>query len=303
IADDKITIYKARIIQYEQDFQKESELIKEKVKKENLEAQNQKNVQITDNQQKIKEIQIKQANYIAPLEIKLNTLKEQKDNIEKELLSLAIADSTKVTLTASLNQLIAQITSLGKNILDHSTNAKNRITSLENENNKLKDEVYQLSINLSKQQAQEIAKIKPIYDKKKVVASQSVTTSTAELFNARKLYAEKADFYKKQNQLYVDEVISESNRMINAGQKVSCPIWNEARFKVMGNWNQVFPCINTLTTMTKPYNTSVFNSYCLGKSATSYMALYKSFLVSLSEEDKEAVKKNGNVSWFELITQ
>lgn len=55
--------------------------------------------------------------------------------------------------------------------------------------------------------------------------------------------------------------------------------------------------------MAKPYNTNVFNSYCPGKSAASYMGVYKSFLIGLDDEDKEAVKANSNVSWFELITQ
>ncbi|MBG7610641.1 hypothetical protein IU405_00075, partial [Polaribacter sp. BAL334] len=152
--------------------------------------------------------------YLSPLESNLNELKTQKNETEKEQIRLNIPDSTKVALTASLNQLILQITSIEKNILDYNTNVKSKITSLENESKKLKDEVFQLSINLSKQQATEIAKIKPIYDQKKLDANQSVTKSIAELANSRKLYSEKAEFYKKQNQVYVDQVVSESNRMV-----------------------------------------------------------------------------------------
>ena len=303
IADDKITIYKARIIRYEQEFQKESETIKERVKKENLETQNEKNAKIATNQQRIKEIQIEQTNYLSPLESNLGKLKTQKNETEKELMRLNIPDSTKAELTVSLNQIVVQISTLEKNILDYSTNVKSKITSLENECKKLKDEVFQLSVNLSKLQGAEIAKIKPIYDQKKLEASQSVTTATAELANARKLYSEKAEFYKKQNLLYVDQVVSESNRMVIAGQKINCPVWNEVRFLVVGNWNNVFPCVNSITTMAKPYSYNVFNSYCPGKSAASYMASYKSFLIGLNEEDKEAVKGNSNVFWFELITQ
>ncbi|WP_231749434.1 hypothetical protein, partial [Polaribacter sp. BAL334] len=77
----------------------------------------------------------------------------------------------------------------------------------------------------------------------------------------------------------------------------------EVRFQVMGNWNKVFPCVNTLTTMAKPYSYSVFNSYCPGKSTASYMAAYKNFLISLDEVDKEAVKGNSNVFWFEQLTK
>lgn len=303
IADDKITIYKARVIRYEQEFQKESEMTKARVKKENLEAQNEKNARISTNKQVIKDIQIEQVNYIQPLENSLIKLKEQKNETQKELMKLSLTDSIKTTLKASLNKLVIQISTLEKNIFDYNTNVKSKITLLENENKKLTNEVFQLNVNLSKQQAEEIAKIKPTYDRKKLEASQLVTKSTSELANARKLYSEQAEFYKKQNQLYVDEVVSESNRMVIAGQKVSCPIWNEVRFQVMGNWNQVFPCVNALTTMAKPYSYNVFNSYCPGKSAASYMAKYKNFLLGLNEEDKEAVRGNSNVSWFDLITK
>lgn len=303
IADDKITIYKARIIRHEQEFQKESETIKERVKKENLETQNEKNAKIATNLQQIKEIEIEQTNYLFPIEANLNKLKMQKNEAEKELMQLNIPDITKAELTVSLNQIVVQISTLEKNILDYNTNVKSKITSLENECKKLKDEVFQLSVNLSKQQEAEIAKIKPIYDQKKLEANQSVTKSTNELSNARKLYSEKAELYKKQNQLYVDQVVSESNRMLIAGQKISCPIWNEVRFQVMGNWNKVFPCVNSLTTMAKPYSYNVFNSYCPDKSSASYMAAYKNFLISLDEDDKEAVKGNSNVFWFEQITK
>jgi len=303
IADDNITIFKARIIRYDQEFNKESIAIKEQIKNDNLKAQNDKNAKIVTNQQQIKQIQIEQANYLAPLENNLIKLKEKKIETEKELIKLAITDSIKAKLSASLNQVVVQIISLEKDMLDYNTSIKNKISSLESENKKLTTEVFQLNANLANQQAQGIAKIKPVYDQKKLDASQSVSKSTTELASARKLYTEKAEFYKKQNQLYVEQVISESNRMVIAGQKISCPIWNEIRFKVMTNWNQVFPCVNKLTTMAKPYSHNVFNSYCPGKSLASYMAKYKSFVNGLGDEDKKAVKGNSNVFWFELITQ
>lgn len=303
IADDKITIYKARIIRHEQEFRKESETIKERVKKENLETQNEKNVKIVANIQHIKDIQNEQFNYISPLELNLNNLKAQKNETEKELIQVNVPDSTKATLTVTLNQLAIQISNLEKNILDYNSNVKSKIISLENECKKLKDEVFQLIANLPKQQETEIAKTKANYDLKKLEANQSVTKSMNDLANAKNLYSEKAGYYKKQNQIYVDQIISESNRMFIAGQKISCPIWNDVRFQVMGNWNKVFPCVNSLTTMAKPFSSNVFNSYCPEKSEASYMASYKSFLIELNAEDKEAVKGNSNVFWFEQISK
>lgn len=303
ITDDKVAIYKDRIVRYEHEFQKESERIKERVKNENSEAQNHKNNKISINLQLIKEIETEQTTYVTESDVKMNALKVKKNETEDELKNLSLSEDNKKTLNARLNELIEQITVSEKKILDYKANIKNKITALNGENTKLKDEVFQLNANLSKQQASEIAKIKPIYDQKKLEASQSATSSTNMLSNVKKLYAEKAEYYKKQNLLYVDLVISESNRMIIAAQKITCPIWNEARFQVMGNWNKVFPCVNALTSMAKPYSTNVFNSYCPGKSLVSYMGSYKSFLIGLSEDDKKAVKGNTNSNWFDLITK
>jgi hypothetical protein len=303
IADDKITIYKARLIRYDQEFKKESEVIRELVKKENSETQDKKNALIESNLQQIKEIEIARTNYLTPLESDLTELKKRKYDLEKELIRLVPSDSSTKQLTASLNNLISQINSLDKKIEDYNTNVKSIILSLENECGKLKDEVFQLSVDLPKQQDIEISKIKPIYDNKKLEANKSLTKATNELVDARNLYSQKAKFYKEQNQLYLELVVSENDRMVLGGQKINCPIWNEVRFQITTNWNQAFPCVNALTTMAKPYSSNVFNSYCPGKSVASHLSAYKSFLVSLDEDDINAVKENSNISWFEEITK
>lgn len=303
IADDKITIYKAQITRYEQEFLKESEEIKEQVKKENLEEQNQKKTKIEMNEQKIEQIKIAQTNDLAPLENNLAQLIEQKDETERELKNSNLNDIEKVDLTNTLNQLLSKITSITENIDNYKTNVKNKIKALEEENTNLRSDIFQLVSNLTKQQMQEIEKIKPIYDQKKSEAKQAVTTATAELADSKKIYAEKTDFYKKQNQLYLDQVIAETDRITIAGKSINCPVWNDARFQVSANWNKVFPCVNAITTMAKPYSTNVFNSYCPEIPATTYMSNYKSFLNSLNNDDKDAVKGNSNANWFEKITE
>jgi hypothetical protein len=55
--------------------------------------------------------------------------------------------------------------------------------------------------------------------------------------------------------------------------------------------------------MAKSSSSVVFNSYCPGKTEGSYMSEYKSFLNSLSNEDKEAVRLISNATWFDLISQ
>lgn len=303
IADDKITIYKARSLHYQNQFQEEIEKIKTRIKKENSDEQKSRTGRIVINAEQIKALQTEQGNYIAPVKIKLKELKQQKEQADADLNYRPITDSIKAILTANQKQLIEEISSTEKNIRNYNASVQSKISSIEKEINKLKDEIFQLNANLPRQQAQEIAKRKILYDERIAESNKLAATATTELANARKAYSEKASYWKKENDRYVNQVISESDRMVVAGKKISCAVWNEARFKVIGNWNQVFPCVNALTTMAKPYGTNVFNAYCPGKSSSTYMASYKSFLLGLSNEDKEAVKGNSNANWFELITQ
>jgi DNA repair exonuclease SbcCD ATPase subunit len=303
IADDKITIYKARVVRYEKEYQEESLKVKERIKKEVEERQKAKTASIATNEAKIKELLAEQENALNPQEIKLGELKQQVYEVESGLRKTTTPDSLKGGLNADRKQLLERIAILEQSIKDYKEKVQSRITQLNNDSKRLKDEIFQLSVELPKLQAQEVAKLKPVYDKKKADANQAGVQATTELANARKAYSDKASYYKQENQLYIDRVIMESNRMFTAGQKISCPVWNEVRGMVMTNWNQVFPCVNSLTTMAKPYSTHVFNSYCQGKSASSYMASYKSFLSGLSEDDQQAVKGNSNSGWFELMTQ
>jgi hypothetical protein len=214
-----------------------------------------------------------------------------------------MTDSAKAALKSTITKCIAGIALLEKEIAAYKVAVKSKLSALENDAKRLKDEIFQLNTDLPKQQALEIAKAKPYYDQKKQEANQSATAATAELAGARKVYAEKVSRYKLQNQQYLDLVVAECNRMLTASQETGCSVFNEIRFMVAGNWSQVFPCVNALTTMAKPYGTNVFNAYCPGKSSATYMAAYKSFLTGLNADDKEAVKGNSNAAWFDLITQ
>jgi hypothetical protein len=98
-------------------------------------------------------------------------------------------------------------------------------------------------------------------------------------------------------------VILESNRMLVAGQRVSCSVWNEVRGMVATNWSKLLPCVNNITTLAKPYSSHVFNAYCSGMASSKYLIAYKSFLSGLSPEELQAVRGNTNSDWFDIITK
>ncbi|MCX2481853.1 hypothetical protein OQY15_22325 [Pedobacter sp. MC2016-15] len=302
ISDDKVTIYKSKVLRLQVTHQKEIVSLKERLRVSHLEAQNENKNRVSSILQKISNINVEKNNYLAPLEIQLNKAREQKNAIENELKNTSVTDSVKLSLSSSLNGQILQIANLEKSILVYNASLKNRIALLEAEVRILRENLINLNTSLPKLMVAELAKFSAVYEQKKIEAKQLISSSTVELANARKTYTAKAELSKKKNLAYVDQVVIESNRIVVAAQKITCPVWNDSRFKVVGNWNKLFSCVNSLTTMAKPFSYNVFNAYCPGKSAASYMASYKKFLISLNVEDKKAVMGNSNVNWFETIT-
>lgn len=303
IADDRISIFKAKGLRCADDFLKESAKTKEKLKNDHTESQNNLGVKIDVAQQKINEAQVHQKNDLNPIEVKVSGLMQKKLGLEKDLNNVSIPDSGKVNLKTELNKTAAEIVLLEKEILEHKNNYRIKVQSLENEIKTLKAQLAQLNLNYPKLQLTEIAKVKSFFDQKKLEAAKSEAASITELANAKKVYLEKVNDYKQRNQVYLAMVVSECNRIVLAGQKIDCPVWKDVQFKVAGNWNELFSCVNALTKLTKPYSSNVFNTYCSGRKSGSDLPVYKSFLLGLSADDREAVRGNSNANWFESITQ
>ena len=126
--------------------------------------------------------------------------------------------------------------------------------------------------------------------------------ANSDLVKARAAYKEREAFYSKENSAFFDVVAGESNRIVIAGRDGGgCPVANEARQFVAGNWNKLLPCVSSATTRAKPYSTNVFGSYCPKEVAASAFGKYKSFLRGLNAEDTSAVKANSNEGWYEAL--
>ncbi len=302
IAEDKISIYKARIIRYDNEFRKDADSIRNAVKQSTEAEQQKKNAKVKTNETDIYTLKQQQEEYIDPLEEKLSTLKTEKIKIDQHLRALNLKDSIKQALKIQQTGLIRDITAIEKDILIYKTNTKNKITALEKENQQLKKEVWDLTVNLSKLQDAEIAKIKPMYDRKKADANLIISKSTADASTARSVYSTRTNECRIKQQDYFNLIDKEMYRMVTASQKVSCGIYNEIRGKVSGDWNQVTGCVQNIAASAKPYGTNVFNSYCETTfSDGSMLSGYKSFLRGLSPEDEAAVKGGSNANWFELL--
>jgi|GEM_PF-1166439 len=302
IAEDKTAIYKARVIRYDNDFRKDADSIRNAVKEKTAAEQQKKNDKVKNNENDIYTLKQQQEEYIDPLSEKLATLKSEKIKVDQQLRALNLKDSIKQVLKIQQTGLIRDITAIEKDILTYKTNTKNKITALEKENQQLKKEVWDLTVNLSKLQEAEVARIKPIYDRKKADATLAASKSMTDATTARSVYSTKMNEYKIKQQDYFNLIEKEMYRMLTASQKVSCSIYNEIRGKVSGDWNQVMGCIQNVAASAKPYGTNIFNSYCETTfSDGSMLSGYKSFLRGLSPEDEAAVKSNSNANWFELL--
>ena len=301
IADDKITIFKTRLIRIHKESLIESEKANERLKKECEDKQTIRTIAIHENDNQISIIKNEKSVYLAELDLKFSEQNAKQFELESKMKQLGISDSIKQTLAVELKNVLAQLDILNKIRNSKLKETTDKIAVLEKENTRLKNEIFNLKRNLPLEQAKELARIKTIYDQQKSETLQSQKVAESALINAKSVYATKVDFYKKKNQTYLGTIEVESLRMYTASKKVDCSVWNQVKGMVMTNWNKVFPCVNTITTMAKPYSSHVFNSYCPGKSAPEYMSAYKSFLSGLSKDDFEAVKGNSNSDWFDLL--
>lgn len=303
IADDKITIGKAKISRLKKEFEAEAQTVREQIRNVIEEGQNKMAADIDANEKRKQVILDEQKEYLAPIETQIGELKKQKSKVDADLKKPAITEAEKATFLNEQQQLLNQITELNKNILQYNATVKSKLSQIEITNIQLKDDILKLTANLPKKQELEVAKIRLVYDAKIADATNSASRASTELGLAKRTYTDKAAAYKNDNSKYIDVVILESNRMLVAGQRVSCSVWNEVRGMVATNWSKLLPCVNNITTLAKPYSSHVFNAYCSGMASSKYLIAYKSFLSGLSPEELQAVRGNTNSDWFDIITK
>ena len=303
IIDDKTTIGKARVVAIGAAFEKKSAEIREMVKTQVAEKQKTAEEKIAVNTVKIKALDASAKEYLDPLNEKLSSLKQELADANSKLLKLGLKDTARLALNAEIKKLTTDIAVTGGNIKSYNTSYNANVLTLTTENKVLKDQNWQLTVNLPKIQAAEIAKVKPGYDQQKVAANAMAAMSAAQLAPARLAFNTKGNAYKILNDTYEGYAIAESNRMLIAAQGVGCSVFNDARTFATLNWNKVYPCVSGITTMAKPYSSNVFGTYCPSSSSPNYLSNYKSFLRGLTGDDLAAVKGNSNATWFEKVSQ
>lgn len=301
IQQDKTTIQKAKITAYQKEFEIKSAELRAEIKKQTEQQQEKKKNKVWSNGQELQRLAVVYKEYINPLEAKLAEIKTKIRSVEAELRKPSLSPDERKSLTAERDQLNEQAVSITNNIRDYKTSHNLKVTAIQNENMKLEAEIWELTTNLSKTQNEAVAKLKIDFDKKIANANQAITNATLALGQAKQAYQEKEDSYNENNNDYYKVVGDESNRMLIAGQSVSCPVSNQARTIVGTSWNQMLPCVSMATTLAKPYSTDVFGSYCPKPSSSSYLSDYKNFLINLTDEERKSIRENSNVNWFDSL--
>lgn len=300
IATDKIEICRAQILRYEQEFSDESVKVNEGVKKKHEDQQRKMKAEVLANEQLIKEANQALVDYLSPLEKQLGEVRKEKSIVESNLKVSGISDSAKDILTGQLKDLSQRILSLENNIRDHKEAIGKKVSGLENANKVLADKIHHSKASLSSEQAKAVNELKVVYDKK-IADKRKIEGQTTEVLSvAKSRYSKKeAELISSNTDLH-NEIGSESNRMLIAGQGIRCSIWNNTGGMVMNNWNSLLPCVQSLYSKAKTYSSGVFNSYC---GNPSYLSKYKNFLASLNSDEREAVKSITNSDLFERLTQ
>ena len=301
VEGDKTVIYTARIAAYQKEFAQKAIEVREEVKKENAEEQAKRRSKILQNEQELQTLEQSYKEHIGPLETKLSEIKLKIDELNSKLERTDLPDDVKNSSKEERAQFIAEAAAIEKDIRDYKSIYESRVSLLQNETTQLRLEVAQLFTGLAKQQDDAVAALKVTFDQKISEAEKTIATAETTLSHLRTAYNERVEFYSKNNDEYYKIVSSESDRMVIAGKEVNCSVWNQARGLIARNWNDVLPCVNTMTTMAKPYSTHVFGSYCPSVTSPSNLFIYKNFLLSLDDDDRKVIKASSNADWFESL--
>lgn len=303
IYEDKIAIAKRRMTTAETKYNSALQSMKARHKSEIEKKQKGLNEEKAINTKKIAEetadfnrqLQVINAD-IATLQKNISSNK-QKLNLEKDA-------SAKATL---VQQIEADETALNTKIADKEsiTKAHNKqIKTFKFKISEADDELWNIQKGLTllqTNQHSELNTLRSDYEKLKADLAETISGSTTDLQKSTSEVIGKRNDYKQKNIQYVEEIITECNRMLVAAQPVNCFVHNEIRFKVSQNYNTQESCVITLTS-TSSGNRAFSSSgiTCVSK-FPAYVSKYKSFASGLSAEDKEAIKQTTYYQWYDAI--
>lgn len=190
------------------------------------------------------------------------------------------------------NKLIAgkqsqkdSISNAGKdNVGDTIGNLDNEIVGLKSKNQSLALEISYSDQGLPKKMRDKILEITPILDKNISDINNSTEKARNNATIAKKKFDEEVVVCSKLNNAFVATITEETNRMVLAGQRIGCPVWNATSVEVASNWNQLLPCIRNVV------SSAQINPYCSKWNLKNYLGKYLGFLASLDKEDLKNVQ-------------
>ncbi len=290
IAEDRVAINKARAIRYIQEFDEESKRVRELVKNKNEEEQHKKDDQLKQNKQAITDLTIAKKDRLNAEQILLSPLTKQLAEIDTELKQngYKMIDSLKLVFENRKTKLQQEVLSINQRIKSFETEKDNAIAKLETENKKLSNDIFQLKVDLPKQQQEQVELKRPGFDQKIAAAKQDEQQAGIDLAEAKKSYADKVKKYKTDQGQYSNLIVSESNRMAAAGRKITCSVWNQTNGLVIANWSKLSSCTDHIFNMAKANYNSVFNHSCTDEFVPD-LKYYKSFLDGLNNDDRKAL--------------
>lgn len=285
------TKYNSDVAKIKTRHKQEIETEKQRLNTEKIKLQQQQSDLLTtytsNKKNKEQQIQILQQNII-----KLNAQ-----------LSAETNDSLKAGIQTNLDNEKSEIVSLNaelKTLTDNYNKSKNRLQS---DILDIDDELWKLQTNVTVLQGkhvQELATLRVAHERAIDDIKYKLQNNDAEVKKLTDAILSKKNEYKKANINYVDEIVSECNRMLIAVQPVSCTVHNEIRFMVAQNYNKQESCVLTFTAGGLGRSFPSSGLACLSE-YPAYVSKYKSFANGLSDEQKEAVKGSTFYTWYNAI--
>jgi DNA repair exonuclease SbcCD ATPase subunit len=272
---------------------------RDKVAKQTTEDKNRLNGKIEVNKNRLQQLKTDHANRIRLLEDQVATVRNEIATLKNQPIRTANSpNSDEEQRKERIAALETRLAELLSTIRSTENEFNTREQQIESENKQLSDEIWQLTVNLSKKQQEAEDATKKAFSVKRRILEDAKAARTGSLEQTGSLLISKKAAARKKFMEYVNYADKERVRLINACQKAGCSCYGiDTQGTIVGNWNKAESCVGEMEAAHHS-NDAVYG--CTEESAV-YKSHYSNLLGGLSDSDREALQRQSGKQRYDLI--
>ncbi len=297
--EDRIDILNVKIADLNNDEIKAVADMRDKVYQKNEADKSTLNSKIASNNSRLATVEQAHRQSMMPLTVALLNARTRLLDIKRALLNTTSLSKGEITKLES-DQKTEELNIDNKQIQVANNEASYKINSqaIVDENKKLSDDIWNLTVNYPKILAAAEDNLKKAFQTKRTILTDAKVARTAALDLKGSMLIDRKEAYRQKLLKYAAIVDGERIRLLNACQKAQCSCFGaDTHGTVISNWNQASGCVGE---MDAAHHSSDPVYGCVEESSI-YKQHYQSFINGLSDSDIEALQRKSTNTRYDMI--